>query len=82
MKKLLAVASALALTVSAVSPAVLAAETLATQQTETSARENMQKILESIKQRVEIPSECSEFSRLRDEKYGEEVYNLTANEED
>ena len=46
MKKLLAVASALALTVSAVSPAVLAAETLATQQTETSARENMQKILE------------------------------------
>ena len=47
MKKLLAVASALALTVSAVSPAVLAAETLATQQTETSARENMQKILES-----------------------------------
>ena len=43
MKKLLAVASALALTVSAVSPAVLAAETLATQQTETSARENMQK---------------------------------------
>ena len=63
MKKLLAVASALALTVSAVSPAVLAAETLATQQTETSARENMQKILESVKQRVEIPSECSEFSR-------------------
>ena len=62
MKKLLAVASALALTVSAVSPAVLAAETLATQQTETSARENMQKILESVKQRVEIPSECSEFS--------------------
>ena len=55
MKKLLAVASALALTVSAVSPAVLAAETLATQQTETSARENMQKILESVKQRVEIP---------------------------
>jgi len=44
MKKLLAVASALALTVSAVSPAVLAAETLATQQTETSARENMQKV--------------------------------------
>ena len=38
MKKLLAVASALALTVSAVSPAVLAAETLATQQTETSAK--------------------------------------------
>ena len=50
MKKLLAVASALALTVSAVSPAVLADETLATQQTETSARENMQKILESVKQ--------------------------------
>ena len=48
MKKLLAVALALALTVSAVSPAVLAAETLATQQTETSARENMQKILESV----------------------------------
>ena len=51
----------MALTVSAVSPAVLADETLATQQTETSARENMQKILESVKQRVEIPSECSEF---------------------
>lgn len=82
MKKLLAVASALALTVSAVSPAVLAAETLATQQTETSARENMQKILESIKQRVEIPSECSEFSSRTEEQYGEKVYNFTWNEKD
>ena len=82
MKKLLAVASALALTVSAVSPAVLAAETLATQQTETSARENMQKILESVKQRVEIPSECSEFSSRTEEQYGEKVYNFTWNEKD
>lgn len=82
MKKLLAVASALALTVSAVSPAVLAAETLATQQTETSARENMQKILESIKQRVEIPSECSEFSSRTEEQYGEKAYNFTWNEKD
>ena len=82
MKKLLAVASALALTVSAVSPAVLADETLATQQTETSARENMQKILESIKQRVEIPSECSEFSSRTEEQYGEKVYNFTWNEKD
>ena len=82
MKKLLAVASALALTVSAVSPAVLADETLATQQTETSARENMQKILESVKQRVEIPSECSEFSSRTEEQYGEKVYNFTWNEKD
>ena len=82
MKKLLAVASALALTVSAVSPAVLAAETLATQQTETSARENMQKILESVKQRVEIPSECSEFSSRTEEQYGEKIYNFTWNEKD
>ena len=82
MKKLLAVASALALTVSAVSPAVLAAETLATQQTETSARENMQKILESVKQRVEIPSECSEFLSRTEEQYGEKVYNFTWNEKD
>ena len=82
MKKLLAVASALALTVSAVSPAVLADETLATQQTETSARENMQKILESVKQRVEIPSECSEFSSRTEEQYGEKVYNFTWHEKD
>lgn len=82
MKKLLAVASALALTVSAVSPAVLAAETATTKQTETSARENMQKILESIKQRVEIPSECSEFSSRTEEQYGEKVYNFTWNEKD
>lgn len=82
MKKLLAVASALALTVSAVSPAILAAETLATQQTETSARENMQKILESVKQKVEIPSECSEFSSRTEEQYGEKVYNFTWNEKD
>ena len=66
----------------AVSPAVLAAETLATQQTETSARENMQKILESVKQRVEIPSECSEFSSRTEEQYGEKVYNFTWNEKD
>lgn len=82
MKKLLAVASALALTVSAISPAVLAAETATTQQTDTSARENMQKILESVKQRVEIPSECSEFSSRTEEQYGETVYDFSWNEKD
>lgn len=42
----------------------------------------MQKILESIKQRVEIPSECSEFSSRTEEQYGEKVYNFTWNEKD
>ena len=42
----------------------------------------MQKILESVKQRVEIPSECSEFSSRTEEQYGEKVYNFTWNEKD
>ncbi len=34
----------------------------------------MQKILESVKQRVEIPSECSEFSSRTEEQYGEKKF--------
>ena len=51
---------------------VLAAETLDhTANRKHLQRENMQKILESVKQRVEIPSECSEFSSRTEEQYGE-----------
>lgn len=65
MKKLLADSVSVALTVSAVSPPVLADETYATQQTETSARENMQKILESVKQRVKFRVSAVIFEQNR-----------------
>lgn len=50
MKKLVSIMSAFAITASMLTPAVFA------------ENNNMQTVLESVKQRVDIPSECTEFS--------------------
>lgn len=72
MKKFISVFSALAISLSALAPAAFAENT----------DNDMQSVLESVKERVEIPAECTEFSSGTHTDYGVTSYDFTWRSDD